>query len=480
MRICIAAAEVAPLAKTGGLGDVVAAQARYLAKKGHEVRLFLPFYGRIERRGRSFAPVSFARDVSVAMGERRFAFSLVATPLPKSHVLVHLVDCPPLYGRDAIYAQDGDEHLRFAFLTYAALESCQRMAFAPDVLHVHDWHTALGPLLLKSRYAWDRLFARTKSVLTVHNLAYHGAFPPGHAREVGLTGLEEKLHQDELREGRFSFLTTGLLYADTITAVSETYAREIQTPELGCGLDPLLRARKDHVVGIVNGVDYDEWSPEADALLPARYSAADLTGKALCRRELLASTGLAPDPAGPVLGVVSRLTSQKGFELTFDVLASRLATADVRLVALGSGSSELAASFQALARRFPGRAAFREGYSNELAHRIEAGADVFLMPSRFEPCGLNQMYSLRYGTAPIVRRTGGLADTVVPWNPRTREGTGFVFEHFTPAGFAWALDLAIVTFADRSAWRRLQQNGMSVDFSWDRQIERYLSLYRAL
>jgi starch synthase len=478
MRICLVSAEVAPFAKTGGLGDVAAALARYLAKHGHDVRLFLPLYGRIDATGRAFTAVEFLKDVPLAMGERSYAFSVFACPLPKSGPPVYFISCPALYGRQSIYANDGDEHVRFAFLARAAIECCQRMGFAPQVLHLNDWHTALAPLYLKTLYAWDRLFAGTKTVLTLHNLAYQGAFPSSRLRDVGLAGFESMLPQDDLAAGRFGFLKTGLFHADAITAVSETYAREILTPEHGMGLDPVLRARRERVVGIVNGVDYDEWSPEADGRLPARYSAADLAGKATCRAALAARFGLLGD--APIAGVVSRLTPQKGFDLTFETLSKRLAEGRLRLAALGSGASNLVELFAGLARRFPGRAAFHEGYSEDLAHLVEAGADLFLMPSRFEPCGLNQMYSLRYGTPPVVRRTGGLADTVRAWNSATGEGTGFVFEHATPAGFAWALDLALATFRDAAAWRRLQANGMAQDFSWDRQIEKYVALYARL
>jgi starch synthase len=480
MRIGLAAAEVTPFAKTGGLGDVAAALARYLAKHGHDVRLFLPLYGKLDTAGRTFSPVGFIQDVPVRMGDRTYSFSVFSATLPKSDLPVYFVACPALYGRPAIYAADGDEHVRFAFLARAAIECCQRMGFAPHVFHVHDWHTALVPLYLRTLYAWDRLFARTKTVLTLHNLAYQGAFPPSAVRDVGLAGFESKLHQDELRGGRFSFLTSGVLYADAVTAVSETYAKEILTPEQGMGMDPLLRSRGASVFGIVNGVDYDDWSPENDALIPARYSASDLGGKAVCRERLLAKFGLDDDPSAPVVGVVSRLTSQKGFELATDVLPSRLARGNVRVVALGSGAQSLVEFFGGLARRFPRAAAFKEGYDNVLAHEIEAGADVFLMPSRFEPCGLNQMYSLRYGTPPIVRRTGGLADTVEPWNPAARRGTGFVFDEFSPSALAGALDFALRCFHDRPGWRRLQANGMAQDFSWDRQIQKYVALYSRL
>src|SRR5262245_723037 len=480
MRVCLVSAEVTPFAKTGGLGDVAAALTRYLAKHGHDVRTFLPLYGKLDRAGQAFTAVSLLQDVPVGMGDRTSTFSVFAATLPKSSVPVYFVACPALYGRPAIYANDGDEHLRFAFLTRAAIECCQRMGFAPQVFHANDWHTALAPLYLRTLYSWDRLFANTKTVLTLHNLAYQGAFPASHVREVGLGGFEKLLHQDELRGGRFSFMTTGLLHANAITAVSETYAREIQTEEHGFGLDPLLRARSGTVFGILNGVDYDDWSPEVDTLIPARYSASELAGKAECRKRLLAEFGLDEDPAVPVVGIVSRLTSQKGFELATDVLPERLARGTIRLVALGSGAENLVRFFGGLSRGFPKRAAFHEGYSNELAHRIEAGADVFLMPSLFEPCGLNQMYSLRYGTPPIVRRTGGLADTVDSWNPATGQGTGFVFNDFAPQALAGALDFAVAAFQDRASWRRLQANGMSRDFSWDRQIEKYVALYSRL
>ena len=478
MRIALVSAEVSPFAKTGGLGDVAAALARYLHKHGHDVRLFLPLYGKLDRAGQSFTPVSYLQDVPLTMGDRAFTYSVFSAPLPNAEVRAYFIACPPLYGRPAIYSQEGDEHLRFAFLSRAAIECCQRMGFAPHVFHLNDWHTALVPLYLKTLYKWDQLFASTKTVLTLHNLAYQGGFPRERAADVGLAGLESSLHQEEWHAGRFSFMTTGLLYADALTAVSETYAKEIQTPEHGFGLDPILRARSDRVFGIVNGVDYDEWSPENDSLIPARFSASDLSGKARCRQYLMAHFGI--EDGAPIVGIVSRLTSQKGLELAMDVLPQRLAAGTIRLVALGSGASNLVEFFRGLTRRFPRRAAFHEGYSNEIAHEIEAGADMFLMPSRFEPCGLNQMYSLRYGTPPIVRRTGGLADTVQQWNPATGDGTGFVFEHFTSAGLAWALDYAVAALRDRPAWRRLQQNGMAQDFSWDRQIQKYVALYSRL
>lgn len=480
MRVVLVSSEVAPFAKTGGLGDVVAALGRYLHAAGHEVRVFLPLYANLREGAGSLVPVEFVRDVPIRMGNRLIRFSLKTTVLPGTKLWIYFVDCPELYARRSIYAMDGDEHLRFAALSRAALESCQRMGFAPDVVHCNDWHTGLIPLYLKTLYSWDRLFESTRTVLTLHNLAYQGMFPASVIPEVGLDGLQERFEHQDLAAGRMGFLKTGILYADAVTAVSETYAREIQTPQHGFGLDELLRARARTVLGITNGVDYEVWSPETDPLIAANYSAEDLSGKAVCKDALLAEVGLPAAPDAPVVGIVSRLTKQKGFELGVDVLPKMLRHADVRLVVLGSGDPRLEDFFASLAAAFPRKARFANRYDDGLAHRIEAGSDIFLMPSLFEPCGLNQMYSLRYGTVPVVRKTGGLADTVKLWDPATGEGTGLVFDHFNTAGLEWALDSALTLFRDRTAWRRLQRNGMAQDFSWSKQIKRYEALYRSL
>jgi starch synthase len=483
LRVCQAAAEVAPFAKTGGLGDVVAGLSRALGRRGHDVRVFLPFYSRVAKLDFPFVAVDFLKDIEIPLGSRRFTFSVLTTRLPDSAVDAYFVHCPALFHHDAIYSGDWDEYLRFALLSRATLECCQRMGFAPDVVHVHDWHTALVPVYLKTIYSWDRLFDRAASVLTLHNLGYTGTFGAGIVDELGLGAHAQFLHQEDLAAGRVSFLRTGLIWADLLTTVSRTYAREIQTAEHGFGLDAMLRARADHLVGIVNGVDYGEWNPEIDPYIPHRYSAADLSGKVRTRQALLEKIGLPPvagTPGAPVVGLVSRLTSQKGLDLLFDTLPEFLFHRDLRFVALGSGEERYEQFLSWLQVSFPGKAWFFRGYNEELAHWIEAGADLFVMPSRYEPCGLNQMYSLRYGTPPIVRRTGGLADTVEPWNPVARTGTGFAFDHFTPEGLRWALDTALRAWADPEGWRQLQRNGMAKDFSWDRQVLEYEAAYRRL
>ena len=480
LKVCQIASELAPFAKTGGLGDVSAGLSRALGKRGNDVRVFLPFYSRIAKMKHDFVAVEFLRDQEIALGPRRLTYGVLTTKLPHSDVDVYLIHCPALYHHDTGYSGDWDEYLRYALLTRAALECCQRMGWAPDIVHVHDWHTALGPIYLRTLYAWDRLFARTKTVLTLHNLAYQGVYSSQILDELGLSPFASMLYNEDLTQGRVSFLKSGILYADLLTTVSRTYAKEIQTPEFGFGLDSLLRARADHLAGIVNGVDYGEWNPASDPYLPHYFSAENLDGKAAMKKALLEKVGLPHAGAAPVIGLVSRLTAQKGLDLLFDTLPEFFYHRDLRFVALGTGEERVEQFLAWMQISFPGKVWYFRGYSEELAHWIEAGSDLFLMPSRFEPCGLNQMYSLKYGTPPIVRRTGGLADTVELWNPIERKGTGFPFDHFTPEGLRWALDYALNAFKDPVAWKQLQKNGMAKDFSWERQVRLYEELYARL
>ena len=474
--------EAVPFAKTGGLADVVPALSRQLHRRGHDVRLFLPLYAGTNRAGRDFRAVEFASEVPLRMGSRDLAFSLYTAPLPDSELDVYFVHCPDLYGREGIYTDAWDEGIRFAFLCRAVIESCQRMGWGPSVFHCHDWHAALVPLLLKTVYAWDRLFQESRTVLTIHNLGYQGVFPVERLSDLGLDGEADRFDSEDRSRGRINLLRTGILHADALSTVSRTYAREIQTPEQGEGLHDVLRRRNQRLVGIVNGVDYSEWSPEVDARIPYRYSAEELEGKTRNKEALLERLGLPSDDLEtPLVAVVSRLTPQKGHDLLFDTLPPILGRGRIRFAALGTGEDRYTEFLRWQASSFPDRAAFHEGYSDELAHWMEAGADLFLMPSRYEPCGLNQMYSLRYGTVPVVRRTGGLADTVVPFDPSRDTGTGFVFDQFTPSGLGWALDFALRTYEDdREAWLRLQRRGMAQDFSWERQVTRYEKLYRSL
>lgn len=478
MRICHVTSELAPLAKVGGLADVLAALPREMLALGHEAQVYLPLYRRVRESGLPFTPEPSLGGLSLQLGRRTFEYGIVRARVPGSTLDVRLVDCPPLYDRPGIYTQDADEHLRFLLLTRAAIECCQHTQWSPDVLHAHDWQTALAPLYLKTVYRWDRLFEHTRTVLTIHNLGYQGTFDAGILPDLSLGEGAHLLHQDDLKAGRIGFLKTGIAYADALTTVSPTYAKEIQGERLGMGLDGMLRQRKGTLVGILNGVDTLEWDPRTDRHLASRYSEKSLWRKEKNKEQLLQSLGLGYEKGVPVVGIVSRLSAQKGIELLDPTLPELLAANDLSFVALGSGEPALEQLMRGIQARFPGRACFFRGFSEELAHKIEGGVDLFLMPSLYEPCGLNQMYSMRYGTAPVVRATGGLADTVRHFDPGTGQGTGFVFEHFTAEGLRWALQVALATYADPRAWRRLQANAMGVDVSWAHSAREYESLYR--
>lgn len=473
LRICQVSSEFAPFAKTGGLGDVTSALTRQLHRDGHDVRAFLPLYGNIDRR--SLQPVEFLQDMPLETGGFGLHYS-VYTGHFVDDLWLYFIDCPMLYAGRGIYTSDADEHLRFVLLSRAALEACQRMGWPPQIMHCHDWQTGLIPLYLKSTYSWDQLFAGTRSVLSIHNLGYQGAVTADALGSTGLGAYRHMLWQEDLASGVINFLKTGLIYADVLTTVSPTYANEICSPEYGMGLDHILRERRDHLVGILNGVDYDAWSPEKDQLIPHPYSAGNLFGKSQNKIALQRRFGLYADPATPVVGIVSRLVHQKGFDLCFEVLPALLRAGRLQLAIVGNGEYRYEEFFGWLEHEFPGRAAFYRGFNNSLAHLVEAGADLFLMPSLYEPCGLNQMYSLRYGTIPIVRKTGGLADTVTPHF--LDDGDGVVFDHFDTRGLAWALDTALQLYADAPRWKQMITNAMSRDFSWDTQTQHYTRLYR--
>ena len=427
LRLALATSELTPFAKTGGLADVLLGLGRWLGRAkaddgaGHDVRVFVPYYRRIADSDAKVEPLRGAEAIDVRFPDRTIRFGIKLGRLPQSDVAVYFVDCPELYFRDGIYTDDGDEALRFALLSRAVLETCQRLQWAPDVIHCNDWHTALLPLYLRTVYTWDKLFAQTKTLLTIHNIGYQGYYPESQLDTLGLGDQRAHVHHGDLKDKKFSFLKTGVLHATKLSTVSITYAKEIQTDEFGMGMQELLRTRSADLVGIVNGVDYGEWDPASDPQIPHHYSADDLSGKAKMKAALLQRFQLPHDARAPTFGVVSRLTSQKGFELFADSIPVFLQREDMRLCVLGSGESKHEQYFQWLRDTWPDKVGIFRGFQEELAHWIEAGSDVFLMPSRFEPCGLNQMYSLRYGTPPIVRRTGGLADTVTAWDPRHQD-----------------------------------------------------------
>jgi starch synthase len=480
LKICFAASEVAPFAKTGGLADVAAALPLELHRQGHDVRLFMPCYAGLQTEGQELEPVARMQNVSLSLGWRNVRFSVRTTPLPGSDLAVYFIDCPELYHRDGIYTEDDDEHARFAFFSSAVIHTCQMFGFGPDVFHSNDWHAALLPFQARTLYEWDDLFAHSRHLLTIHNIGYQGMFSDAVVDDLGLGPWAHLLDQDDLRTGSVNYLKTGLIYAHAISTVSPTYAREIQTESYGMGLHPLLRARRDRLVGILNGVDYDVWSPQKDRLIRHYYSAKRLAGKRKNKLHLLRELGLPEDAERPLFGMVTRLTAQKGLDLCTGALPRLLSDSNAMLVVLGSGEARYEDFFMRLQQSHPGRCLFYRGYNNELAHWIEAGSDFFIMPSRYEPSGLNQMFSLKYGTLPVVRRTGGLADSVQQYDPGDGTGNGFLFDHYTEAGLVWALGRALALYARPDRLDRARRNAMAVDHSWTRRAAEYVNLYRRL
>lgn len=480
LKICLASSELTPLAKTGGLADVCSALSVYLHSSGHDVRVLMPLYSSMDTSGVDIQPVDYLQNIPIRIGKREGVFSIDTCLLPGSRLPIYLLRCPDLYNRDSIYTSGDDEHLRFILLSRAAIEMCQHMNFSPDIFHCHDWHTALIPLLLKSVYAWDRLFQNTRSVLTIHNIGYQGVFGSSILADLGLGDKASWLHQDDLNTGRINFLKTGVLHADFLTTVSPTYANEILGDEYGMGLQGLLRQRKRSLIGILNGVDYDEWNPAKDPLIPHNYDRRSQKGKEANKLDLMQQLGMDPVADRPLIGIVTRLTSQKGIDLMQSVLPVLLKRRNFAVAALGSGEQRYEQFFHWLQTSFSDRVCFYRGYNNKVAHQIEAGSDIFLMPSLYEPCGLNQMYSLKYGTVPIVRETGGLADSVVQINPHDRSGTGILFRDYNDAGLNWAINTALDLYEDMPLWRQVRKNGMAVDFSWKRQGALYVQLFEGL
>jgi starch synthase len=480
LKLCVLSSEILPYAKTGGLADVAGALLQNLRRLGHEVHGFMPLYASVRAAHPELQPVLGVQQVPLAVGDTEYHFSLQSASFPGTDVAMYFIDCPALFDRAQFYTGDPDEHRRFILFTRAALEVCRRLKYAPNIFHCNDWHTAFLPLYLKSLYSSEPALSRARSVLTIHNIGYQGVMPARAAADIGVDSPESWLDADDLARGEINPLKTGIKFADAVTTVSPTYAREICDGPLGMGMQAALRARPDGVTGILNGVDYEEWDPRHDPYLKAHFAPANLGGKRTNKELLSAAARLDVAPSRPLIGMVTRLTEQKGIDLLFDVLPTLLQERDFALIVLGSGDPRYVTFFEGLAQRFPARCAFHSGYDEPLAHLIEAGSDIFLMPSRYEPCGLNQMYSLRYGTIPIVRNTGGLADSVRHFDPASGVGTGCVFNDYDAPAVRWALGTTLDWYDRPDSWQRLIQNAMAQDFSWTRQILQYDSLYREL
>jgi starch synthase len=473
-RILMVTPEAVPFAKTGGLGDVAGALPLALARLGHDVTIVLPRY-----RG-TFTGTEIERAV-VPMAGRTFEVSFVEHSLG-DRVRAVLVECPELYDRPELYGTPSSDYpdnaLRFAVLSRAALEYASRPDRAPDVVHAHDWQAGLTAVYLETLFSNRESLRATGRVFTIHNLAYQGLFPPVWmpALDLGwdLFGVEGLEYW-----GKLSFLKAGINFSEFVTTVSPRYAKEIQAPEFGFGFDGILRRRGKQLSGILNGIDTDVWNPETDPHLPAPYGPDSLGRKRESKRALFEAVGLplsADALARPAIGIVSRMVDQKGFDLLSD-LAAELPAMDVTFVLLGSGEPRYQAQWQTLHEQAPDRIAVSFGFNDRLAHLIEAGADIFLMPSQFEPCGLNQMYSLKYGTVPVVRAVGGLDDTIDGWNPRTESGTGFKFKEYTAAALRKALSAALELYRTPRLWRKVQKAGMARDHSWDVSAAEYVKVY---
>ncbi len=476
MRVLVASSEIVPFAKTGGLADVTGALPKALRKIGVEADCILPLYRGIDRQRHPMSPTG--PPVRVPLGHRAET-GVIEEADAGGGVRAFLVRCDRYFDREFFYGtRDGDyvdNCERFTFFCRAVMEWIARSGVRYDVVHCNDWQTALIPAYVRTLYSGEEAVRGLGTVFTVHNLGYQGLF---WNHDLPITGLGWELFTPKGVEfyGKLSLMKAGLVFADILSTVSATYSREIQTAEYGYGLEGVLYERRDDLYGILNGVDYDDWDPATDGLIAATYSKENRAGKAACRADLLAEFGWSREAPEPVVGLIGRLTAQKGFDL-IEQIGDWLAGQNVRIVILGTGERKFEEEMAGLARRCPERISVRLGFDNCLAHKIEAGADMYLMPSRYEPCGLNQIYSLKYGTVPVVRNTGGLADTVVDADENPAGGTGFKFTAYDAAELRQAISRALAAFADRPRWEAIVRRGMERDFSWEASAREYLALY---
>jgi starch synthase len=474
MHIVFAASECLPFSKTGGLADVVGALPRALAALGHQVSVYVPRY----RQTKLDEADTVVRSITIPFDDH-YRFCSVVTSGNHPGLRFFFIDYPPYFDRDGLYGTSAGDYVdnaeRFALFSRAVLEASKILG-VPHLFHCHDWQSALIPVLLRTQYAEDPAFRDVATLFTIHNMGYQGLFPPD---TLPLLTLPWDLFTITKMEyfGQVNFLKGALIYSDFVNTVSRKYSQEIQTAEFGFGLEGVLRGRASTVTGILNGVDYEEWSPENDRFLVARYGPRDLSGKLECKLDLLRAFGMEDGDAKlPVIGIVSRFVAQKGFDLISQIM-DRLAREEMIVIALGSGDKPYEEMFLRLNKQFPHKIAVKVAYDNVLAHKVEAGSDMFLMPSRYEPCGLNQIYSLKYGTVPIVRATGGLDDTIESWDPRTGKGTGFKFAEYNGEALLLSIKQALTGFRDQASWQKLMLNGMAKDFSWTASAKEYGRLY---
>lgn len=486
MKIAFVTSELNPYAKVGGLADVAQGLTKALSELGTEVKIFVPRYSSIDPWRDELHYCFDINEIKIKVSEKEFSvhtFKKEIQNARKSKIEIYFVDSPFHFDRSSIYTNDADEGERFILFSKAVLEICQRLKWAPDVFHINDWPTGLLPVILKQHYSWDLLFKNSKFLFTIHNIEYQGNFSAEIIFKNYLDGKYFYPGGPLEFHGKASFLKAGLIFSDVITTVSENYAREILTPEFGGGMENILQTRREVLFGILNGVDYSEWNPKSDKYIPYRYSEKSLYRKSKNKIELLKTFHLPEDKDTPLIGIVSRLVSQKGFDLIKSGI-DEILNLNTRFVILGSGEQKYEDFFRSLNYSFPDKFGLKIGFDNHLAHLIEAGADMFLMPSKYEPCGLNQIYSLKYGTVPIVRKTGGLADTVKDWDfylqLGLKTGNGFVFEDYDSKAMIDAIKRALERYQDKKIWRQIQINGMREDFSWNHSARKYYELYRKI
>jgi len=486
LKILFVSSEVFPFVKTGGLADVSSALPQMLTELGHEVRIVIPKYGAVDDRKFKIHEVVRLKDILIKIGDKEVVFSLKSCflPGPRTRIQIYFLDNQEFYGgRNSLYTDpmteqdypDNDE--RFILMSRAVCELLIKLGWVPDIIHCNDWQCGLIPGYIKNVYSKELEFSKFKTLFTIHNLRYQGEFPKSAFKK---TGLPESLNSEKGIEhkGKINFMKSGLLYADAINTVSETYANEVRTDEkLGFGFKSIFVKRKENLFGIVNGIDTKIWNPEADKVIVKKYSIKNIEEKRLNKEELTRKFGFKFNETTPILGIISRLYDSKGIDLITEIFP-QLMKMNLQFVVLGTGERKYHTFFEKMAIKYPDKFACYLGFNDELAHIIEAGADIYLMPSMYEPCGLNQMYSLIYGTIPIVRETGGLADTVVNYNEQTGEGNGFVFKKYDAHAFLKEIKRALIIFEDTKTWQKIMKAGMKSDFSWLSSAKKYIELYK--
>ena len=480
MKVAFVSSEAVPYAKTGGLADVAGALPKALEKLGSEVKLFIPKYYSIDESKFGLNYDWSLGEIPIKISNRIRSVHVYKSLLPESSIEVNFIDCPHYFHRDQIYTDGFDEDERFILFSRGVIETLQREKWTPDIIHCNDWPTGLLPMYLKENYAWDNLFKNTASIFTIHNIGYQGRFSKETLKHAEIRS-ELFYPQSPIEfDGDVSFMKAGIKFSDIVNTVSKTYAKEILTPEYGEGMEGVLLEKENDLYGILNGVDYGVWDPEVDKFLPYQYSLNNLENKKRNKEHLLSRFNVKFDEKIPLIGIVSRMTRQKGFDI-FEEVLQELMKLETQWIILGSGEDKYEEMFRKLQTSNPEKVAVYIGFNNELSHLVEAGSDIFLMPSHYEPCGLNQIYSLKYGTIPVVRKTGGLADTVKDrdefYSNGEEKGNGFSFNKYDGYSFLKTVQRAIGLFNNKSIWNKIQLNGMNEIFSWETSARKYLDIY---